>query len=148
MTNMKLWAGYQYEPTPLPTDMNGSHYLDADRHIFGLGAGTSFKDPWGLLFKPMELSAAIQEKYLPKKTFESAGTSYSLKGNVISGMLSIKFHYSGWRNPVSRIAAQEEVMNHLSLIMELYFHFVHDKIRCSSSIFIHTIIIFIAILIF
>jgi long-subunit fatty acid transport protein len=91
MKNMKLWAGYQYEPTPLPTDMNGSHYLDSDRHIFGLGAGTSFKDPWGLLFKPMELSAAIQEKYLPKKTFESAGTSYSLKGNVISGMLSIKF---------------------------------------------------------
>jgi long-chain fatty acid transport protein len=91
--NTKLWAGYQYTPTPLPEDMNGSHYLDSDRHIFGLGVGTARTDRWGLLPKPLELSIAIQDKYLPKKTFRSAGTTYSLKGNVLCGMISLKLPF-------------------------------------------------------
>jgi len=93
LTNMTLWAGYQYTPTPLPDEMNGAHYLDADRHIFGLGAGSTVKDPWGVLPRPVELSAAIQEKYLPEKTFRSAGTTYSLKGNVLCGSLSLKLPF-------------------------------------------------------
>jgi len=93
LTNMKLWAGYQYTPTPLPEDMNGAHYLDADRHIFGLGIGTSRTDRWKLLPKPLDISLAIQDKYLPKKTFRSAGTTYSLKGNVLCGVLSFKLPF-------------------------------------------------------
>jgi long-chain fatty acid transport protein len=93
LTKMTLWAGYQYTPTPLPEDMNGAHYLDADRHIFGLGAGTSIKDPWGVLHRPVELSAALQEKYLPEKTFRSDGMTYSLEGNVICGTFSFKLPF-------------------------------------------------------
>jgi len=93
LTSMKLWAGYQYTPTPLPEDMNGAHYLDADRHIFGIGLGTARTDRWHLLPKPLEISLGIQDKYLPKKTFRSAGTTYSLKGNVLCGFLSLRLPF-------------------------------------------------------
>lgn len=93
LSNVTLWTGYQYAPSPLPQTTGGSHYLDADRHIFSLGAGTSYKDPWGVLRNPVGLSAAIQDQYLPEKSFQTAGTSYALKGNVICGTLSFKLTF-------------------------------------------------------
>lgn len=93
LAHVTLWAGYQYAPSPLPQDTGGSHYLDADRHILSLGIGTSYQDPWGVLRKPLGLSAAFQDQYLPERSFSAAGTDYSLKGNVISGIVSLKMTF-------------------------------------------------------
>lgn len=93
LENMKLWTGYQYAPSPLPDDMNGAYILDADRHIFGFGIGTARTDRWKLLPKPLEMSIAFQDQYLPKRTFRSAGATYSLKGNVLCGSVSLKLPF-------------------------------------------------------
>jgi len=91
--NMKFWAGYQYAPSVLPDDMNGAHFLDADRHIIGLGIGTARTDRWKLLPRPLELSLAVQDQYLPKKSFRSGDDAYSLKGNVLCGMASFRLPF-------------------------------------------------------
>lgn len=93
LEHMTLWTGYQYAPSPLPKDTGGSHYLDADRHILSLGVGTTCQDPWGLFRKPLGLSAAIQDQYLPERTYSAAGEAYALKGNVMSGIVSLKMTF-------------------------------------------------------
>jgi len=93
LPRVTLWSGYQYAPSPVPDQSGESHYLDADRHIVSLGAGTTYKDPWGVLNKPLGLRLAIQDQFLRERTFHAKGYSYTLKGNVICGIISLQLKF-------------------------------------------------------
>ncbi len=90
LSDVAIYGGYQYAPSPVPDQPGNSNYLDTDRHILGLGAGFSFKDPFGIIIHPITIGTAIQDQILMKRTVhKEAVPDYTIQGKVLSGMISV-----------------------------------------------------------
>ncbi|MBF0224558.1 MAG: outer membrane protein transport protein [Desulfobacterales bacterium] len=92
LTNVKLWGGYQFVPSPVPEQTGASNYLDCDRHIVSFGCGAEFKDPFGIVLNPIGISFAFQDQYLPERKInkEDSSYNYTVNGNVMSCYFSLK----------------------------------------------------------
>jgi hypothetical protein len=91
LTDIKIWAGYQYAPTPVPDQPGFSNYLGVDRHIISGGVGAEFRDPFGIVIHPIRVGFALQDQYLPRRNVNKVDSfNYAVSGNVITGVFSMQ----------------------------------------------------------
>ena len=62
-----LRGGYVYEPSPVPEQTGLFNHLDNDKQIFCFGLGLAWRDPWGILTKPLDLDLHMQYFHFMKR---------------------------------------------------------------------------------
>jgi long-chain fatty acid transport protein len=60
-------GGYAYEPTPVPEQVGGSNFADADKHTFAAGVGLDLTRLQPILERPLSLDAHLGVTYLPDR---------------------------------------------------------------------------------
>ena len=90
--------GYQYHPSPVPDQTLDSNFVDASRHLFSVGFGAGFANPWREadvidldLFFQYNL---LKNRQISKATAQNVGApGYVAGGNIllIGGGLTLKF---------------------------------------------------------
>ena len=96
---LALRGGYFFEPSPVPEQTRVSNYIDNDRHVFSVGAGYTFSDPWHIVRQPMSIDIVFQYIHMPTRKTEKEdpmfepGYSYESRGEVFSvgGNLTFRF---------------------------------------------------------
>ena len=91
-------AGYAVRPSPAPVQTGSTNYIDGTAHVLGLGAGLTFRDPWGFIAGPITLDAAVGLFVLPSRRHEKAAAndpvgSFSASGHIWVGSLSLQYRY-------------------------------------------------------
>ena len=80
-------AGYAWRPTPLPTPVYRTNYIDSDVHAVSLGAAWTFRDPLQVHKKPLTLGLVFQALILRERRVLKADPtdttgSYTAKGAI------------------------------------------------------------------
>jgi long-chain fatty acid transport protein len=94
-----LYAGYFYEPSPVPDQRTANDYLDMDRHVLSAGAGVTFDAPFPFWRKELEVQGFFQGQIMEPRGIQksrdgdSYGPNYSIKGYILQGGVSLVFHY-------------------------------------------------------
>ncbi len=99
LNGLAVRCGYFFEPSPVPDQVRTSNYLDNDRHVFSLGAGYTFSDPWHVVREPIRFDVVFQYMHLPnRKTVKDPDIktqfpSYEAKGNVYTLGADLTFSF-------------------------------------------------------
>jgi len=91
-------CGYYFEPTPVPEQSRKSNYIDNDRHVFSVGTGIYFSDPFKVVREPMNIDLAFQYFHLPRRVTEKEpgffpGYAYESSGEVYTLGVNVTFHF-------------------------------------------------------
>jgi hypothetical protein len=95
---MAYRLGYQYHPSPVPDQTADSNFVDENRHLFSVGVGAGFANPWreadvidvDLFFQYNHLN----NRQISKSSAQNVGApGYLAGGNIllIGGGLTLKF---------------------------------------------------------
>lgn len=108
---VRVRAGYSVRPSPAPVQTGSTNYIDGTAHVFGLGAGVRFRDPWDLLAGPLEIDAAFGAYVLPPRRHAKAAAndpvgSYSASGQIWFGSFSLQYHYETGESAPSPTAGE------------------------------------------
>jgi long-chain fatty acid transport protein len=68
-------VGYAFEPSPVPDQTAATNFLDADRQIFGFGAGFELADPGSWLPRGVGLDLVYTAGFLGRRRYEKATSS-------------------------------------------------------------------------
>jgi len=98
---LALRLGYAFQPSPIPTQVAASNYIDNDKHVFSLGAGYTFRDPTHTIRFPMRLNVMIQYlKMFNRTTAKSCDGMYQLtpgsfqaSGEALSLGVDLTFYF-------------------------------------------------------
>lgn len=90
-------AGYSLRPSPVPEQKGSSNYMDSTVHIVSFGTGVKFKDPFGILSKPVSIDAYFQTQILTERTYskdsQTYGEAYSFSGQLYTFGLDITYRF-------------------------------------------------------
>lgn len=94
-----LYAGYFYEPSPVPDQDTANDYLDMGRHVISAGVGMAFDAPFPFWRKQLAVEGFFQGQIMESRSIQKAGDgerygpNYSIKGYLLQGGVSLVFHY-------------------------------------------------------
>jgi long-chain fatty acid transport protein len=99
--DLDLRFGFFYEPTPVSNQGQGFYPIGNDRYVPSAGIGYTFKDPWGVLAKPVALDAYFQFHALKAEEFKRAippnpftlSQDVTSKGYVINLGCNVTLHF-------------------------------------------------------
>jgi long-subunit fatty acid transport protein len=94
--NIDLRFGFYYEPTPVTSQPAGFYPIGNDRFVYSTGIGYSFKDPWGILAKPLSVDGYFQYHMLKKEDFDRAlpPTPYTRNADLTSGGYALNMGFN------------------------------------------------------
>ena len=98
LPSLALRCGYFFEPSPVPDQVRVSNFLDNDRHVFSIGAGYTFRDPWHIAREPIVFDVVFQYMHMPtRKTTKDPDiaplSSYETQGDVYTAGANITFSF-------------------------------------------------------
>jgi long-subunit fatty acid transport protein len=85
----ELRAGYFYRPTPIPTQVYQTNFVDSDAHVVTLGAAWTFRDSLHAFRKPVTLGLGLQWTWLRPRRVDKAlpndpTGNYMARGSILS----------------------------------------------------------------
>ncbi len=94
-----VYAGYFYEPSPVPEQNSRNDYLDFHRHVLSMGGGITIDKPLPFWKRPLTLQGFVQGQIMEPRSIHkikgttSFGPSYAIHGYLLQGGISVVFHY-------------------------------------------------------
>lgn len=88
-------GGYYYENTPIPEQTGFANLVDADRHVFSIGAGLALRDLEPLIDGFVTFDAHFQYSFLPERVTRKSSLvdpagDYRAGGHIFSGGLTVE----------------------------------------------------------
>lgn len=95
---LHVYAGYFFEPSPVPGQRTRNNYLDMDRHVLSCGVGYTIPGIGRYWKKPLTFQGLVQGQLFPRREIRKDdpalyGPSYEVKGYLIQAGLAVVFHY-------------------------------------------------------
>jgi len=92
LENLKVQAGYYWQPSPVSRRQPYTCYLDTDQHVFSgaVAYGLRLK---GVFKYPLGLSAYVQVQHLPRRTLDTVAGPTDVWGTItnVGGTVELRF---------------------------------------------------------
>jgi long-chain fatty acid transport protein len=93
-----LRSGYWYRPTPIPTQIHQTNYVDSDAHIVSLGGAWTFRDPTRVHKKPLTVGLSLQMTVLRERRYQKVNPqdetgSYTARGTIFCVGIDIQHDF-------------------------------------------------------
>lgn len=96
--DVRLRAGYAYEPTPAPAQSGATNFIDNDKHTLSLGAGVDKAGLGGIVLRPISFDVALAATWLPARDHAKlvpadAVGDYRSGGLVLAGSVMSRWRF-------------------------------------------------------
>jgi len=92
LPELRVQAGYYWQPSPVRKHQTSTRYLDTDEHVFS--GGVAYTLSWERLLEyPLKLQAYVQVQYLPRNTLTTVAGVDSVWGYAtnVGGTVQLSF---------------------------------------------------------
>ncbi len=92
-----LRVGYVLRPTPVPEQTGSSNYLDSTVHKICFGTSARFKDPFGILEKPVSIDTFFRVDIMTERTYTKTsmmnGQQITFSGRLYTVGLDLTYRF-------------------------------------------------------